>query len=444
MLYEMTSSAVLKVERVDLATAGVFERSDLQRLLRDHVDVIAPDTLVISEEFSSWDRSDRRIDLLAVDRQARLVIVELKRTTDDSLADLQALRYAAMVSQMTFDEAVEIYRSYLEKRGTSDDPAKMLLDFLGWPESSAGRFGEDVRIVLAAADFSAEVTSTVLWLNERDLDIRCVRLHPYRLGSSILLDVQQIIPLPEAADYQVQIRQKQREVRAAAEQSSDWTRYDVTSDEGIVWLDYDYGPESESLQDLSYLAGELPSRSVLMVTYDAEPPWKENATPAQRTGAIRKVFKDAVPPQVHRAGRRRRETPHRSSYAPMLATLLWELLKNELVRNGRAGADDVAWWPLFSFFYKDGAPMVTVAGALLNARERGLLEASKPFKQLSYAQGETLFSISIPPLTPKERAELDRRLPSSSVKLPFPLPDEQINSYRSLYRYYPLLAEVDL
>jgi hypothetical protein len=233
MLYELTSSAVLKLERVDFATAGVFERADLQRLLRDHLHVIAPETLVISEEFSSWDRSDRRIDLLAVDRQARLVVVELKRTTDDSLADLQALRYAAMVSQMTFAETVETYRSYLQKRGTSDDPAKMLLDFLGWPEPSAGRFGEDVRIVLGAADFSAEVTSTVLWLNERDLDIRCVRLHPYRLGSSILLDVQQIIPLPEAADYQVQIRQKQREVRAAAEQSTDWTRYDVTSDDGV-------------------------------------------------------------------------------------------------------------------------------------------------------------------------------------------------------------------
>lgn len=232
-LYEFTSTAVSKLARVDFASSGVFERGDLQRLLRDHVDVIAPETLVISEEFSSWDRSDRRIDLLAIDRQARLVVIELKRTTDSSLVDLQALRYAAMVSQMTFDEAVETYRSYLNKRGLQNDAAKSLLDFLGWPEPAAGRFGEDVRMVLAAADFSAEVTSTVLWLNDRDLDIRCVRLQPYRLGSTLLLDVQQIIPLPEAADYQVQIRQKQREVRAAAEQSADWTRYDVTTDDGV-------------------------------------------------------------------------------------------------------------------------------------------------------------------------------------------------------------------
>jgi hypothetical protein len=233
-LYELSQDSIAALTRRDFVSEGILERADLQRLLRDHIDVIAPDTLIISEEFSSWDTSDRRIDLLAVDSQARLVVIELKRTTDDSLADLQALRYAAMVSQMTFDEAVDTYGSYLEKRGLTDDAQKSLLDFFHWPEAGAGRFGEDVRIVLAAADFSPEVTTTVLWLNERDMDIRCVRMQPYRLGSSLILDVQQIIPLPEVAAFQVQIRQKQREVRAAVEQSSsDWTRYDVTTEEGI-------------------------------------------------------------------------------------------------------------------------------------------------------------------------------------------------------------------
>jgi len=105
-LFEMSSTKISGLQRMKFGDIGLIERSDLQRLLRDHIEVISPDTLVISEEFSNWDRSDQRIDLLGVDRQARLV-VELKRTTVDSLADLQALRYTAMVSNMTFDEAVE-------------------------------------------------------------------------------------------------------------------------------------------------------------------------------------------------------------------------------------------------------------------------------------------------------------------------------------------------
>jgi hypothetical protein len=227
-LYRLTGDNIASVPNVSFSALGLHERGDLQRLLRDNISILAADTLVISEEFSHWDRSDRRIDLLGVDRTGSLVVVELKRTTDDSFADLQALRYAAMVAQMTFDEAVEALRRYLTSRDKSDDPQSILLQHLGWAEPTDGRFNEDVKIVLAAADFSPEVTSTVLWLNERDLDIKCIRLQPFQTENDILLDVQQIIPLPEAADYQVQIKQKKRESRTATEQSADWTRYDVT------------------------------------------------------------------------------------------------------------------------------------------------------------------------------------------------------------------------
>ncbi|HTR35795.1 MAG TPA: endonuclease NucS domain-containing protein [Bryobacteraceae bacterium] len=231
-LFELSKTSISGLERVDFEAIGLLERADLQRLLRDHIAVISKDTLIISEEFSAWD-CDRRIDLLGVDRQAKLVVVELKRTADNTHADLQALRYAAMVWNMTFDDAVETFRRYLVERQKEDDPKTQLLQFLGWHDPTDGRFAEDVRIVLAAPDFSPEITSTVLWLNDRDLDLRCMRIQPYRLRDSILLDVQQIIPLPEAADYQVQIRQKQREARAAAGQVVDLTKYDVTMTDGI-------------------------------------------------------------------------------------------------------------------------------------------------------------------------------------------------------------------
>jgi len=57
--------------------------------------------------------SRRRIDLLGIDDQANLVVIELKRTEDGGAMDLQAIRYAAMVSAMTFAKAVETYDKYL-------------------------------------------------------------------------------------------------------------------------------------------------------------------------------------------------------------------------------------------------------------------------------------------------------------------------------------------
>ena len=87
--------------------------------------------------------------------------------------------------------------------------------------------GQDVRIVLASAEFSKELTSSVLWLIEHNIDIRCVRLKPYALGERILVDVQQIIPLPEAQEYQVRIRDKVRKEREARTSGADFTRFDI-------------------------------------------------------------------------------------------------------------------------------------------------------------------------------------------------------------------------
>jgi hypothetical protein len=87
---------------------------------------------------------------------------------------------------------------------------------------------QEVRIVLASAEFSKELTTAVMWLNDHGLDIRCVRLKPYRDADRTLLDVQTVIPLPEAEAYQVQIREKQQRERASRRSSLDFTRYDVT------------------------------------------------------------------------------------------------------------------------------------------------------------------------------------------------------------------------
>jgi hypothetical protein len=48
---------------------------------------------------SDWEDSSRSIDLLCIDKQANLVVIELKRTEDGGHMELQAIRYAAMVSK---------------------------------------------------------------------------------------------------------------------------------------------------------------------------------------------------------------------------------------------------------------------------------------------------------------------------------------------------------
>ena len=226
-IFEITPERLNSLQKLSLNHAGVRERDDLQRLLRDQIEVLDPDLLIIAEEFGDWDASRRRIDLLAIDRQARLVVVELKRGDTGVHMELQALRYAAMISTMTFEQAVDVYDSYLANRERTVEAEEAILQFLGWPEADEQAFGKEVRIVLAAADFGKELTTAVLWLNHHDLDIRCVRLSPYTDGTRIFLDVQQVIPLPEAEEFQVRVREKERQERNARIDNRDMTRFDV-------------------------------------------------------------------------------------------------------------------------------------------------------------------------------------------------------------------------
>ena len=227
-IHELTHDDLVPVKAVTFASQNIRERQDLQRILRMHIDAVAPDTFVIAEEFADWEDSSRSIDLLCLDKQANLVVIELKRTEDGGHMELQAIRYAAMVSKMTFADAVNAHAKSLTKIGSDPlDAENAILSFLEWDEPKGSEFGQDVRIVLVSANFSREITTSVLWLNERDLDVRCVRLTPYQFMGKTLLDIQQVLPLPELAEYQIRLRKKAADERNTQETGPDWTRYDL-------------------------------------------------------------------------------------------------------------------------------------------------------------------------------------------------------------------------
>lgn len=232
-LFEIQPEAIVAVPMTTFAVEHVLERADLQRLLRAHVDVIADEVLVVAEEFGAFTEARRRIDLLGVDRDGHLVVIELKRTADGGHLELQALRYAAMVSAMTFTDLVDHYEHYLARvePDAVDDARSRLAEWLDDGEDTT--LSREVRIVLVSAGFDREITTTVLWLNDiYGLDIRCVRLSPYKVGDRLLLDVQQVIPLPEASELTVQLRRRETQARAARADNRDWTSYIVTTPQG--------------------------------------------------------------------------------------------------------------------------------------------------------------------------------------------------------------------
>lgn len=233
-VFEMTAEDLVTVPSSTFEAERVLERADLQRLLRARIDAIVDDVLIVSEEFGAFADARRRIDLLGVDREGRLVVFELKRTVDGGHLELQALRYAAMVSTMTFDDLAAHYDQYLGRvePDAAGEAHARLAEWLDDGDSAV--LSRLVRIVLISGGFDREITTTVLWLTDMyGLDIRCMRLTPYKVGDRLLLDVQQVIPLPEASELTVQLQRKATQERAARGASGrDWTQYVIATPDG--------------------------------------------------------------------------------------------------------------------------------------------------------------------------------------------------------------------
>jgi len=211
-LYRITTDKLEPVLRTTFAAESLLERKDLQRLLRKDITPIADDLMVIAEEYGDWEDSNRRIDLLCLSKDAGLVVVEIKRTEDGGHMELQAIRYAAMVSSMTLEQVIHAHAR--TQGGEFDSARSEILDFLGLDSEEEAELTGEVRIVLVSADFSTEVTTAVLWLNRKyGTGIVCVRLRPYRMGGDVLIDATQIIPLPESVDYEVKLRTQEKEKR---------------------------------------------------------------------------------------------------------------------------------------------------------------------------------------------------------------------------------------
>jgi hypothetical protein len=65
-IYEFAPERILPLTKTTFGAMQLHERRDLQRLLRENISVIAPDTLVIAEEYGQWDAASICLELIAM------------------------------------------------------------------------------------------------------------------------------------------------------------------------------------------------------------------------------------------------------------------------------------------------------------------------------------------------------------------------------------------
>lgn len=70
---------------------NVLERSDLQEWVVANPEILGEELLVIQSEYSKFEETRDRLDVLALDADGKLVVVELKRDEADGHGGLPVL-----------------------------------------------------------------------------------------------------------------------------------------------------------------------------------------------------------------------------------------------------------------------------------------------------------------------------------------------------------------
>jgi hypothetical protein len=225
-LIDTKNKKAISLNKKTFADLKLSERHDLQEWIIDNPYILGENLLIIQKEFADFFDTNERLDLLALDESGRLVIVENK--LDDSGKDVvwQALKYVSYCATLTKNEICEIYQRFL---GSSGDAVDKLTDFYDEQDYENIRLNAvegNQRIILVAANFRKEVTSTVLWLrNYYNVDITCIKLTPYIDGDKLYLDAKQIIPIKSIDDYRIRIKKQKEIVLSYVETSRHKNRY---------------------------------------------------------------------------------------------------------------------------------------------------------------------------------------------------------------------------
>lgn len=127
----------------------ILERQDIEKWVMNFPEIIGEELLTITNEYNKIDKTKERLDILALDKEGKLVVIELKRYESGKSAELQAIKYAAYCSTLTLNDVISPRKNFLAKRGeerTEDEIKEEIFDFIENDEFE--EIGDKPRIIL--------------------------------------------------------------------------------------------------------------------------------------------------------------------------------------------------------------------------------------------------------------------------------------------------------
>jgi Putative O-methyltransferase len=201
----------------------------------------------------------------------------------------------------------------------------------------------------------------------------------------------------------------------------------------ILWLDYDDIIKKEMISDISLATGQLSVGSILLITVDTEPPYKDDS-PKKTKSYFYEECEEYVSDLYTK------EFSKKS--IPNTCIKIFE----KAIKQGLSGRNDISFELLFNFIYQDSNRMLTIGGMICSNTEKQNLDQIDGDEAYYFRRDfkDDPFKIEIPIITRKERLYLDQNMPCADDWAPedFELTDDALKQYREIYRFLPAYAEL--
>jgi hypothetical protein len=212
----------------------------------------------------------------------------------------------------------------------------------------------------------------------------------------------------------------------------------------IVWLDYDSDLRGPVLEDMAIVAERLQAGSVFAVTVNAVAHQLHEPLPPPEEGARdrREILAELTDRTVDSIPL---NATNKIGFPSFLGEFLFDRF-DSLVRHASGGVK--RFEPLFNFAYADNAQMITIGGMVVDDEAAEKLRECRLSERFEFATGRAQYGITLPLLTVREKAELDRMILLSPRPTAaevegrgLPLDQEELDGYWRFNRQYPTFGE---
>jgi len=152
---DIENRRLIKLSPTQFSKLKLKERYDIEEWIEKTPEILGEELLIIHKELPL--PSKIRLDLLAIDKKANLVIIELKRDDSGTDVEWQAIKYTSYCSNFLPEEIFKYYAEYLQ---SDEDEAQLKIE--EFIDEEIDKLNERQRMILVSSLFQKAVFREVL------------------------------------------------------------------------------------------------------------------------------------------------------------------------------------------------------------------------------------------------------------------------------------------